>query len=277
VTDSPRERFSAVVRRTDAEVDLGEAALLIACIEYPDLDVSRYLERLDQMADAVGRRIGSAGGADAAATALNAYLFQDEGFRGNEEHYYDPRNSFLNDVLDRRKGIPITLSTVYMEVARRLGLAVAGVGLPGHFIVRLGEGEAARLLDPFNAGALLSQSDCQERLNRLYGGKVRLDERMLASVDRKHVLARMLRNLKVLYMKASEHQRALDVVDLLLRLNPYSGEDLRDRGLLYSAVGCYDWAARDLETYLSLVPSAKEAEGLKLRISEMRHRAERLN
>jgi regulator of sirC expression with transglutaminase-like and TPR domain len=212
-----------------------------------------------------------------AAAVLNEYLFQDEGFRGNERHYHDPRNSFLNEVLDRRTGIPITLSTVYMEVARRLGLAVEGVGLPGHFIVRLGAGDEARLMDPFNAGVPLSEADCQERLNRLYGGKLKLHESMLARVDRKHVLARMLRNLKVIYMKASDYQRALDMVDLLLRLNPYSGEDLRDRGLLYSAIGCYEWAAADLETYLSLVPSAAEADGLRLRITEMRHRAERLN
>jgi regulator of sirC expression with transglutaminase-like and TPR domain len=277
VTDSPRERFSALVRRADAEVNLGEGALLIACLEYPDLDVGRYLERLDRMAEAVAGRVAAAAGVSGAATALNEYLFEDEGFRGNDRHYYDPRNSFLNDVLDRRTGIPITLSTVYMEVARRLGLAVEGVGLPGHFIVRLGAGEEARLMDPFNGGAPLTESDCQQRLDRLYGGRLKLHERMLVRVDRKHVLARMLRNLKVIYMKASEHQRALDMVDLLLRLNPYSGEDLRDRGLLYSAIGCYEWAASDLETYLSLVPKAPEAEGLKLRISEMRHRAGRLN
>jgi len=265
------------VRRSDAEVNLAEGALLIACLEYPDLDVGRYLERLDRMAEVVAGRAPAGEGAAGAAAALNQYLFEDQGFRGNDSHYYDPRNSFLNDVLDRRTGIPITLSTVYMEVARRLGLAVAGVGLPGHFIVRLGEGEEARLMDPFNGGAPLTESDCQERLNRLYGGKLKLDERMLAPVDRKHVLARLLRNLKVIYMKASEHQRALDAVDLLLRLNPYSGEDLRDRGLLYSAIGCYEWSAADLETYLSLVPSAPEADGLRLRITEMRHRAERLN
>lgn len=264
------------MRRADAEVNLGEAALLIACLEYPDLDVGRYLERLDRMAAAIGR-VAATGGVSGAASAINRYLFEREGFHGNDRHYYDPRNSFLNDVLDRRTGIPITLSTVYIEVARRLGLAVEGVGLPGHFIVRLGEGDEARLVDPFNGGAPLNERDCQERLDKLYGGKVKLDERMLAPVDRRHLLARMLRNLKVIYMKASEHQRALDVVDLLLRLNPYSGEDLRDRGLLYSVIGCYSWAAADLETYLSRVPNAREADALRQRIDEMRLRAERLN
>jgi len=275
---SPRERFAELVRTEGSEIHLAEAALLIAAVEYPELEIRRYLDRLGEMSrELITRLDGAPPSLDAAAAVANAYLFEELGFRGNRDDYHDPRNSYLNDVLDRRTGIPITLSTVFIEVARGAGLDAQGVGLPGHFIVRLQGREGALLLDPFYGGAELTEEDCQARLDRLYGGRVRLRDGMLAPVDRRHILARMLRNLKVLHMKALDHRRALEMVELLLALNPYSGEDRRDRGLIYAAMDCYGIAADDLEAYLSLVPGAPEAEALLSKAAALRELSARLN
>jgi regulator of sirC expression with transglutaminase-like and TPR domain len=271
----PEDRFGRLVSGPDAAVDLAEASLVIASGEYPGLDVARYLERLDAMGREVRGRLPR--GERPAIERLNTYLFGQEGFRGNVEDYYDPRNSFLNDVIDRRIGIPITLSMVYMEVARRAGLDVVGVGLPGHFLVRAeGRGRAV-LVDPFHGGALLSEADCQKRLDRVFEGRVRLEAGMLAACPRKAILGRMLRNLKAIYLKADDHPRALRTIDLLLALDPESAEDRRDRGLVHAASDCYALAAADLETYLALAPAAPEAEAVKAKITQMRTLAARLN
>jgi len=272
-----RVQFGEIVARPDHAVDLGRASLLIACEEYPDLEVTDYLARLDEMGRLLAKRLPAGLGAEDAVAGANQFLFEEQGFRGNADDYHDPRNSFLNQVLDRRTGIPITLSTVYMEVTRRAGLAVDGVGLPGHFIVKLTGPERDVLIDPFHGGGLLSEQDCQARLDRVYGGKLKVAPWMLVPCDRKHMLARMLRNLKVIYLKSKDFERALRTVDLLLLVNPHSGEDLRDRGLIYSALDCYSLAARDLEDYLCRVPGAPEAEEVRERIEEMRFKAARLN
>lgn len=271
-----RREFSDLLARPDAEIDLAHAALLIAREEYPELDVAAYRLRLDALGAAFAAEPQAAGAADA-VRALGRYLFEQERFHGNTEDYYDPRNSFLNDVLDRRTGIPITLALVYIEVARRAGIAAAGVGLPGHFVVRVDSPEGGLLVDPFYGGALLSPEDCQARLDRAYGGKVRLELAMLASCSQRQVLARMLRNLKAIYLGAEDPERAWRAVDLLLRVQPGSLEDLRDRGLLHASLGCHAAAARDLEAYLEQAPGAPEAHSLLDRIVELRRLAARLN
>jgi regulator of sirC expression with transglutaminase-like and TPR domain len=271
----PRDRFSRLVSGPDEAVDLAQASLLIAAEEYPGLDVARYLERLDAMGRDVRGRLGRAPAAE--VEALNGYLFEQEGFHGNLDDYYDPRNSFLNDVIDRRTGIPISLSVLYMEVARRAGLEVFGVGLPGHFLVRAESRGRTVLVDPFHGGAILSAEDCQKRLDRVFDGRVRLEPGMLAPCARKGILSRMLRNLKVIYVKADDYRRGLRTMDLLLALDPGSAEDRRDRGLLHAAFDCYSLAAADLEAYLALQPSAPEASALLVKIGEMRSLAARLN
>jgi regulator of sirC expression with transglutaminase-like and TPR domain len=269
-------RFREMVARPDAEVDLAEASLLIAGEEYPDLEPGRYLARLDEMAAALGRGAGDARTEEAVA-ALNRLLFEQEGFHGNTEDYYDPRNSFLNDVLDRRIGIPISLCTVYMEVGRRAGLSVEGVGLPGHFVVRLSSSPAPVLVDPFHGGAVLTLEDCQRRLDRIYAGRLRLAPNMLAACGRKSILSRMLRNLKGIYVKAGDYVRALRAVEMLRSLDPESVDELRDRGVLYAALDCFAAAAADLEGYLALRPQCAEAPQLAAKAAELRTRAARLN
>jgi regulator of sirC expression with transglutaminase-like and TPR domain len=275
--DSPRSRLEEILARPDREVNLAEAALLVAAEEYEDLDVRSYLVRLDEMGVALKRRLEEEPRPERAIMALNRYLFQEQGFRGNNEQYYDARNSYLNEVIDRRTGIPITLSTVYMEVARRAGLEVEGVGLPGHFVVRVQMPSRALLVDPFHGGQLLTERDCQERLDRIFDGKVKLEPKMLLPCRRKDMLERILRNLKAIYLRDQDKDRALRVVDLLVRIQPGSAEDLRDRGVLYAALDCYGLAARDLESYLALAPSGKDAEELAARVAQLKQQAARLN
>jgi regulator of sirC expression with transglutaminase-like and TPR domain len=273
-----RERFGDLVAQPDDKLDLALASLLIAGLEYPTLEIPRYLGRLEQLGDEARERTrGAPAGSDAALDALNRLLFEELGFRGNSEDYYDPRNSYLNDVLDRRTGIPITLSTLYMEVARRAGLEVAGVGLPGHFIVKVRLRRAEVLLDPYHGGARLSAADCQRRLDRIFEGRVRLRPELLAACSRKDILTRMLRNLKAIYAKAGDQARCLSVVDLLRLLDPESGEELRDRGLLYAALDCYGLALRDLEEYLARFPEVPEAAELVQQVAALRGKAARLN
>jgi regulator of sirC expression with transglutaminase-like and TPR domain len=274
---SPRHRLDTLLTRPDRDVNLGEAALLIAAEEYPELEVREYLVRLDEMGCALRQRLDDEPRPERAVMALNRYLFQEQGFKGNTKEYYDPRNSYLNEVLDRRTGIPITLSTVYMEVARRAGLDVEGVGLPGHFVVRIQTAGHPLLVDPFHSGTLLTEKDCQKRLDRIFGGKVKIEPSMLEPCRHRDMLERMLRNLKAVYIRDQDVSRALRVVDLLVRIQPGNAEDLRDRGVLYAALDCYALAARDLESYLALAPRAPDGKGLKDRVAELRQKAARLN
>jgi regulator of sirC expression with transglutaminase-like and TPR domain len=275
--ETARRRLEDILSRPDREVDLAEASLLIAAEEYPELDVRGYLVRLDEMGCSLRQRLEEEPRPERAVMALNRYMFQELGFRGNTAQYYDARNSYLNEVLDRRVGIPLSLSTVYMEVARRGGLEVEGVGLPGHFVVRVQTPGHPLLVDPFHGGTLLTEKDCQERLDRIFGGKVALEPKMLEPCRRKDMLERMLRNLKAIYLRDEDVDRALRVVDLIVRIQPGSAEDLRDRGVLYASLDCYGLAARDLESYLVLAPQAKDAEELAARAATLRHRAKHLN
>jgi len=275
--ESARRRLEGILSRPDREVDLAEASLLVAAEEYAELDVRGYLARLDEMGCSLRRRLEDEPRPERAVMALNRYMFHELGFRGNTEQYYDARNSYLNEVLDRRTGIPLSLSMVYMEVARRAGLEVEGVGLPGHFVVRVQTPGRPLLVDPFHAGTLLTEKDCQERLDRIFGGKVTLEPKMLRPCRRKDMLERMLRNLKAIYLRDQDVDRALRVVDLIVRIQPGSAEDLRDRGVLYASLDCYGLAARDLESYLALAPQAKDADDLAARVAALRQRAARLN
>jgi regulator of sirC expression with transglutaminase-like and TPR domain len=266
-----------MLSREDGAVDLAEAALLIARQEYPALDVPRYLTRLDEMGAELRERLLQEPRPERAVMALNRYLFQEQGFHGNTEEYYDPRNSYLNDVLDRKTGIPITLSTVYIEVAARAGIEVEGVGLPGHFIVRVQTPLRGFLIDPFHCGALLSERECQDRLDRIFGGRVKMEARHLARCGRKAMLERMLQNLKAIYVKQGDLQRALRAVELLLTVEPENANEIRDRGTIYAALDCYALAARDLETYLARNPRAPQAEELKAKVAVLRHKAALVN
>ena len=240
---------------------LAQAAFVIARIEYPRLDPNPYVSRLDAMGAAAQRRIerhivaSGDSGVLACVTALNAYLFAEEKFVGNREKYEDTRNSCLNEVLERRTGIPITLSLLYMEVARRAGLQVDGVNFPGHFLVRCpdaGSAAAGIIIDPFHGGALLSEHDCRLLLQRHVGSEVAFDRSLLVPATRPQIIVRMLLNLKRIYVHMRSFPQAREVTEMLLALSPSALSELRDRGLLAYHLNDLSGALRDLQQYLKL-------------------------
>lgn len=252
ISDTLVESFTAVALSDDA-ADLAPAALLIPRVEYRAVDPApalAELRRLGALAETRLTALGSATDAHGRIDALNQLLFSEEHFTGNEAHYDDPRNNFLNDVIDRRTGIPITLSLVYMEVARRAGLALEGVNFPGHFLVRyVIEGEEL-LIDPYHKGMVLSSADCQRLLTKQFDGELAFSRDLLVTASKRQILTRVLSNLKRLYVRFRSFPQARDVTELLLALDPGSATEIRDRGLLSYQMHDYRRALRDLETYL---------------------------
>jgi regulator of sirC expression with transglutaminase-like and TPR domain len=242
--------------------DLAPAALAIARVEYPSLDVTGYLDAIERMGETAAGRVAAAGArGQEAVTILNEYLYDEQRFTGNRQQYDDPRNSFLNEVIERRTGIPISLAILYLEVARRAGVRVSGVNFPGHFLLRAGD-DRPRLrsagdfliVDPFHGGALLSELDCRELLRQHVGEDAAFDRQLLEPATRHEIVVRMLVNLKRLYVRMRSFPQARFVADLLLAVNPSAVSELRDRGLLAYHLEDFGAALRDLETYLRLVP-----------------------
>lgn len=251
-------RFARLIARRDSAVNLAEGAFLIAQDAYPDLDVEAHLLRLDDLAEPLRSDWQAYAPLEDQVARLNGHLFGELGFRGNREAYHDPRNSYLNEVLDRRLGLPITLSVVYIEVARRLGLTVSGVGLPGHFIVSAERDGASLLLDPFNGGELLTSEDCERLVEDTYGSSVPFTEAQLAPVRNRQILTRMLNNLKRTYMMREDAESAWPVLEKMVCLNPESAVDRRDRGLVAYRLNNFAQARQDLADYLERRPGAED-------------------
>jgi regulator of sirC expression with transglutaminase-like and TPR domain len=266
---SSRSKFAAIVERPEPEVDLAAAALFIAAEEYPQLVPDPYLRRLDELAERVRDRQWDATAPVVMLQDLSRVLFEEEGFRGNAEAYYDPRNSFLNDVLDRRLGIPITLSVVYLEVGWRLGLPLHGVNFPGHFLVRY-DGEALKLLiDPFHAGRVRFEDEAQDLLDNVYGGSVRMQPAYLRPADRKDILVRILENLKGTYLNARDEERGLAAIERILLVRPDSPDHVRDRGMVLTRLGRGEEAVEALRQYLALVPDAPDRVRVELLLDQL--------
>jgi regulator of sirC expression with transglutaminase-like and TPR domain len=268
VTDPYRE-FRQAVERPEANIDLGRAALTIALADYPDLDIAGYLRRIDALAVAVSQRAGADTDVYRAIAALNYVLFKEQGFRGNRDDYYDPKNSFLNEVIERKRGLPITLSILYMEVGQRIGLAIDGVGFPGHFLVKTRAAGDEIVIDPFNAGDVKSFEELQALLDQIYGGRVRFHRDLLAALPKKQILKRMLGNLKAIYGRRDELVKMAAVLDRLIILDPAAAEDVRDRGAVYLRLECYGQAKDDFETYLRLAPDAKDAAAIREQLVDL--------
>jgi regulator of sirC expression with transglutaminase-like and TPR domain len=265
-----RARFAALIERDPVPLD--EAVLAIAEEEYPHLEVEDVLVRLDRLGDRVRARAPARERAASILGALRQVLVEEEGFRGNEREYHDPRNSFLNEVLERKVGIPISLSVVWMEVARRAGLRLAGVGFPGHFLVKyVSPGGTELFVDAFNSGELLSADECVARYRARTGGRD-LDRRYLESVSPRQILARTLHNLRRVYLERRDDVRAWWVLDRILMLTPGQLEALRDRGLVAARLGGSAAAARDLEAYLARAPEASDADDVRRVLSVVRAR-----
>jgi len=251
---------------------------MLAHIEYPDLDAPRYVQRLNILSEQVKRRLRPHPGTRETITILNRVLFEDEGLRGNRDDYYDPRNSFLNDVLDRKLGIPITLSLVYMEVARRVGFPIAGTAMPGHFLLKHYDPLCGDIiLDPFNCGCILTVDDCHHRLHEIYRGDVEFQADFLRPVTRREILTRMLNNLRQIYFTQRDFHKGLMVLDLLVAIPPRSPEMLRERALVRLNLDQYVGAAQDLGNYLKLSPDAPDADDVRETLEMVRQLLARLN
>lgn len=266
----PYEEFRRAVERPEDALDLGRAALAIAESEYPRLDTTAYLARIDELAIAVTKHVtGDESGPHRSIAALNYVLFQKCAFQGNRDDYFDAKNSFLNEVIDRRIGIPITLSVLYMEVARRIGLPLLGVGFPGHFLVKYLDDREEIVIDPFNGGDIRTPDSLQELLAGLYGKPVALSPQLLDPVTKKQILRRMLNNLKFIYLRRRDLVKALAALDRMMIAEPNLPEDLRERGQVYLALEYFPQAKADFESYLRLAPDAPDAGKIRDQLADL--------
>jgi regulator of sirC expression with transglutaminase-like and TPR domain len=272
-------RLQEIVSGREEDIDLAEAALLVAGHACPDIDIPRYLARIEELGAALNERIPGEASVSQRIAALNQYLFGDLGFAPNAEDYYDPRNSFLHDVLERRVGIPITLCILYMEVGRRAGLALQGVSFPGHFLVKCAVEDGTVVLDPYSGGLSLGLVDLQRRLREVQGGEVSraIIASLLVAASRKDIILRMLRNLKAIYLREKDYGRVLPIMDWIVATAPGQVPELRDRAMVYEALECFRPALADFERYLARCPDAEDAVEVRRKIVEMRNRAARLN
>jgi regulator of sirC expression with transglutaminase-like and TPR domain len=257
---SARQLFAREVRQPERDLDLARATLLVAKEQYPGLAVEQYLARLDQLAEEVKDRLADETAPLVVLEELTRTLYQRHSFRGNREAYYDPRNSFLNDVLDRRMGIPLTLGIVLLEVGWRLRLPLEGVNFPHHFLVRFQGDAMALLIDPFDGGRARYEDQAQELLDRVYGGKVRLQESFLRRATKRDILVRLLNNLKGIFLNARDHPRSLAVVERLLILRPDGADDQRVRAVLLTRLGQRQEAVDQLRRWLAAATRGDETE-----------------
>ena len=273
-----RRRIAELVARPEGAIDLAHAALLVAAEERPGTDVDGYRARLLELGLSARARVAAS--PHDPVGALNRFVFEESNFQGNQENYYDPRNSLLSCVIDERRGIPITLSVVYMELGRRAGLEAEGVGLPGHFVVRVrasvGGEEVTTLVDPFNR-RVIGREDCQQLLDSLYGGQVALAEEHLRASTPREILARILRNLKAVYAQGRRYRRALSVVERILLVEPGAHAERRDRGALLGQLGRYAEAAAEMLAYLEAEPEAPDATLVREQLKKLRLQAASLN
>ncbi len=258
--ESIRSQFATMVKGPEEGLDLVEGALLIARTAFPELVSSVYTARLDQWAEKVRRALGPSPSPGDILRGLNRILFEEEGFRGDHLNYYDPQNSFLNRVLERKLGIPITLSVVYSEVGRRAGLPVHGIALPGHFIAGLLHASGTLYVDAFNGGELLTEKECRDMILKRYGHRAVADAQWQTPAGKKTILKRMLRNLKGIYRHLNQELQSFEMLQWILAVDPDAPVELKERGLLYEAMGNNAYAVRDLERYLDLAPDAEDRE-----------------
>jgi len=282
------EDFSAQVAREDARIELARACLQIAEDAYPGLDVDGYVGEIERLARRLRARLAPDALAEDRVIALNEFLYDDLGFSGNADDYYDPRNSYLNEVLDRRKGIPITLSVLYMEIGRRIELPFEGVSFPGHFMVRLPMRGGTLVLDPFAGGIPQSESELRERLKRVIprvagantGGVPVADlplDQFLEPASNRQILARLLRNLKGVYREKDRPERLLQVLNRMIIVAPDAPAELRDRGYVYQRLECWRPALQDLADYLEREPDAADLEEVRATVMDLSARCAHLN
>lgn len=265
-----RQSFLEIAALDDEALFLDRAALIMALEEYPDLNVQEYLRKMDTLAARAEVLIGLDRSAVNIIEAINEVLFVQEGLRGNSDDYYDPRNSYLNEVLDRRLGIPISLSVIYIEIARRIGFSIKGIGFPEHFLIKHVTNDRDIIIDAFDMGRILTLNECQELLDKIHKGSVEMNASMLQPMAKRTILTRMLYNLKGIYTQQEQYFKALSVIDKILMLNPWTPSELRDRGLLYMQTSLFAKALADLESYIARAVAPEDSSYIQNHIRMLR-------
>jgi regulator of sirC expression with transglutaminase-like and TPR domain len=282
------QAFADVIAHEDNEIDLTRASLLIARVAYPNLDAAPTLAQLDALAQRVKNRLTSPEALDLpqlssethplnAVNILNKVLFEDEHFHGNQSDYYDPNNSFLNKVIENHTGIPISLSLLYIEIGKRIGIQLDGIGLPYHFMVRYKWSNGLIYINPFDGGRLLNEQECQQYINEVAQSRTELHPHWFEPVSRKQILVRMLNNLKRIYINKDKFEQALFISDLILILMPRASMEQRDRGLLHLQLKHYGRAIHDLEAYLAGTSNAEDRYEIKNHLKAIRQTIAMLN
>ena len=279
-TASELPTWEALARMDDDALPLLGTALLIARDEYPELQPAHYDAVVQGYADALRAEVQAQDAAPARMAVINRYLFDELGFGGNNDAYSDPRNSYLNDVFDRKLGIPISLAVVQMEIARRLDVPLDGISFPGHFLVRLPVDDGILVMDPYNKGRSLSADELRDRVSAHFGGQTPDDAELLhilAPATHRAILMRMLRNLKALYVDQDDWERVARSADRLLKLAPGLSEEIRDRGLAYLKLGHLTGTREDLARYLAVQPEAPDVEAVHALLIDATGISQRLN
>ncbi|NIO39845.1 MAG: tetratricopeptide repeat protein [Burkholderiales bacterium] len=279
MTNELVERLTEIIGGPEVDIPLTEAALLVATHRYPDLNVRHYLNVIEEFGTKVAAQVCDNSEAADKVVALNRYMFGELGFAPNACNYFDPRNSLLNDVVDRRTGIPITLSLVYMALADYVGLEMTGVCYPGHFLVKCELSEGIIVLDPFSKGQSLDIRDLQRLLRETRGGEVSraIVAACLVAASKREILLRMLRNLKIIYLRNHELNNALMIMDWIVAANPQQAAEFRDRGMVYQELECCRAAATDFERYLELAPGCSDGDTIRDRLLHLQRSVSLLN
>jgi regulator of sirC expression with transglutaminase-like and TPR domain len=268
--------FKNLASLPDHKISLAEAALQVALDEYPELNISHYKKLLKDWSATMNARFSSKPVKNR-LEQINQLLFNKMNFTGNIENYYDPRNSFLNDVMDRRKGIPITLSVIYLEMAWALGLAASGVGFPGHFLVRVIDDGEPIYIDPFHKGNIMTAGECAEFLKEITEGELEFDQKFLSAVNKKEIIIRMLRNLKRIYLETSNYSKLIKILDHLVVVTAGEAEEIRDRGIIYYQMKAFKNALNDFETFLSMASDSEDSEVIQQYLQILREYDSHLN
>lgn len=253
------QKFATEVNNNNQNINLAKASLYYAQAEYPNLEIHQYLSIIEQMAQEIASNLPQERYPLQVIKTINNYLFNTLKFQGDRDNYYNPENSYLNRVIERRKGIPITLAVIYLEIAKRLNFPMVGIGMPGHFLIRPDFEDAGIFVDVFNQGEILFTQDCEAKLSELYQQTVKLERHFLKPVNNHQILARMLNNLKQIYLHERQLDKVLAIVEGILILFPQNPYEIRDRGLLYYEMAQWQEATKDLQFYLQIVPDAEDS------------------
>ncbi|MGK7882661.1 MAG: SirB1 family protein [Crocosphaera sp.] len=264
------QSFLQETNKPDHQINLAKAALVYAKYEYPRLEIEDYLITLDIISQRIKDDLEQELYPLKVIKTINKYLFKDLGFKGNTNNYYDPSNSYLNEVIDKKTGIPISLSVIYLEIAKRLNFPMVGIGMPGHFLIRPEFENVGIFVDVFNQGEILFKEDCQIKLQEIYQQPVTIEDHLLTPVSNQQILGRMLTNLKYIYLNRQEYPKMLRIIELLLQLFPNHPVEIRDRGLLYYQLRQWEKATTDLQLYLSILPTAEDAPAIRQILQQMR-------